>query len=98
MESIKCQCLMNLNLILSRKLIYSQYTKGFSLIEIVVGIGIASVIVGVFAVTLAGSLKAVSNIKNRKEISLKGQVAVSQFLREFKMLGIGSSILKATVS
>lgn len=98
MESIKCQCLMNLNLILSRKLRYSQYTKGFSLIEMVVGIGIASVIVGVFAVTLAGSLKAVSNIKNRKEISLKGQVAVSQFLREFKMLGIGSSILKATIS
>jgi len=72
--------------------------KGFSLIEMVVGIGIAAVIVGVLSVTVASSLKAVSNIKNRGEISLEGQVAVSQFLREFKMLGIGSSILTATAS
>ncbi|MFQ6606858.1 MAG: prepilin-type N-terminal cleavage/methylation domain-containing protein, partial [Fidelibacterota bacterium] len=65
---------------------------GFTMIELIIAVIVFAIVSTVLAVTIASSVKILGAAKNREQIALDGEVAVTQFVRDFKMLNDNTSI------
>jgi len=66
------------------------------MIELIIAVIVFAIVSTVLAVTIATSVRILGMAKNREQIALDGEVAVSQFVRDFKMLDDSTSIHEAS--
>ncbi len=71
--------------------------SGFTLVELIIGMAVVSIISVVVASIISVSTNTVENIQNRKEIVIDGSNSVKRFSREYEALVDLISIGSATV-
>jgi len=62
------------------------------MIELIIAVIVFAIVSTVLAVTIATSVRILGAAKNREQIALDGEVAVTQFVRDFKMLTSRTSV------